>query len=328
MLTARAALVSVVATLAWACQLTSQTAPPLAGPSELALSLSVTAVPDQIAQDGQSQSLVTVAARGAGGQPVHGLALRLTMSVNGVSQDYGTLASKSLSTGANGQAATIYRAPPPPSAAATGDQIVRIDVVPVGTDSVAATPRSVAIRLARPGVILPPNPPLVPTFFVSPSQPHEVELVQFDASGAGGVIATWAWSFGDGAVGSGIRTTHRYTVAGTYNVTLTIVDDRGARATSQPAPLTVLTAADPIASFTISPTDPVAGDTVNFDASASTVPPGRSIVDYTWSFGDGSFGTGRTASHHYDKARTYTVGLTVTDSAGRTGVASAAVDVR
>jgi chitinase len=83
-----------------------------------------------------------------------------------------------------------------------------------------------------------------------------------------------------------------------------------------------------VAAFVISPTDPLVGDTVAVDASASTVPVGRSIVGYSWNFGNGQTGSGRTATVMYDRASTYTIVLTVTDDTGRTGVTSRTVQVK
>ncbi|MFK4085067.1 S8 family serine peptidase [Kribbella sp. NPDC020789] len=68
----------------------------------------------------------------------------------------------------------------------------------------------------------------------------------------------------------------------------------------------------PTASFTAN----CAGSlTCTFDASAST----GTIASYAWDFGDGQTGTGAKPSHTYGKAGTYTVKLTVTDDAGKTG---------
>ena len=47
-----------------------------------------------------------------------------------------------------------------------------------------------------------------------------------------------------------------------------------------------------------------------------------------WNFGDGATGSGRTTTHVYDKANTYTIVLSVTDSTGRTGVTSKTVQVK
>ncbi|KRB37164.1 PKD domain-containing protein [Microbacterium sp. Root180] len=67
------------------------------------------------------------------------------------------------------------------------------------------------------------------------------------------------------------------------------------------------------------------GPSRTFDGTASTPTPGRTITGYAWSFGDGGTGSGATASHTYDEPGTYTATLTVTDSAGRTGVATSTI---
>jgi PKD repeat protein len=49
--------------------------------------------------------------------------------------------------------------------------------------------------------------------------------VQFDGSGSSdpdGDALSYAWTFGDGGVGTGVNPMHTYTAAGTYNVTLTV----------------------------------------------------------------------------------------------------------
>src|SRR5262245_17034699 len=88
-----------------------QTEPtPLGGPSTFARSITVTATPDRITQDGSSQSSITVTASGADGRPLVGVALRLDMAVpctaaqSGCSggflqADYGTLSARTVVTG-------------------------------------------------------------------------------------------------------------------------------------------------------------------------------------------------------------------------------------
>lgn len=71
----------------------------------------------------------------------------------------------------------------------------------------------------------------------------------------------------------------------------------------------------PIATFTASVT---AGDiplTVEFDASASVDPDG-SLVQWQWTFGDGTTGSGAVVSHTYTRAGKFTVRLTVRDAQG------------
>ncbi|WP_285706002.1 LamG-like jellyroll fold domain-containing protein [Microtetraspora sp. NBRC 16547] len=77
---------------------------------------------------------------------------------------------------------------------------------------------------------------------------------------------------------------------------------------------------EPTASFTATCTDLEC----SFDAGASSDPDG-SITGYAWDFGDGTTGTGTTATHAYPAAGDYTVKLTVTDNASATGTHSEVV---
>ncbi|MFB6255919.1 MAG: PKD domain-containing protein, partial [Haloplanus sp.] len=70
----------------------------------------------------------------------------------------------------------------------------------------------------------------------------------------------------------------------------------------------------------------VAEDTaVQFDGSLSD--DDTSIESYEWDFGDGSTATGKVVEHTYADPGTYTVTLTVTDSAGKTDTDTATVTV-
>src|SRR5207244_1391615 len=75
----------------------------------------------------------------------------------------------------------------------------------------------------------------------------------------------------------------------------------------------VVVHAPPAAFFTTSPSSPVVGATVTFNATASRGPDGK-IVTYAWDFGDGSFGTGVQVSHAYGRKGTFRVELTVVDN--------------
>jgi PGF-pre-PGF domain-containing protein len=67
----------------------------------------------------------------------------------------------------------------------------------------------------------------------------------------------------------------------------------------------------PYPDFEFTPSNPVVGEEVVFDASDSY--DDGEIVSYLWEFGDGSDGEGRIASHVYEHPGTYTVNLTVVD---------------
>ena len=132
-----------------------------------------------------------------------------------------------------------------------------------------------------------------------------------------GTIASSLWDFGDDTTGSGVTNQHTYAVAGTYNVTLTVTDDRGGTSSiTQPVTVTdpppnVL----PSASFTSN----ILFHTATLTSTSSD--SDGSIASTAWSFGDGTFGTGATTQHVYAQSGTYPVTVTVTDNRG--GVASA-----
>jgi PKD repeat protein len=139
----------------------------------------------------------------------------------------------------------------------------------------------------------------------------------FNGSGSSdpeGAIATYTWSFGDGSpAGTGVAPSHSYAANGTYSVTLTVTDSAGQAVQVVHSVAAVDTA--PTAAFTAS----CAIRACTFNATGSSDREG-SIASYAWSFGDGSpVVTGATPSHSYAANGTYSVTLTVTDSAGQLG---------
>jgi PKD repeat protein len=97
----------------------------------------------------------------------------------------------------------------------------------------------------------------------------------------------------------------------TYNITL--------------VPLTP-TNAPPTAYFSYSPTNPLAGEWVQFNGTGSSDSDGT-IVSYAWNFGDGSTDSGSTRSHQFNSPGTYIVTLTVTDNGGAARSITQAVQV-
>lgn len=286
------------------CTVKKTEAPALAGPSEYGLSLRTTVTPDILEQDGLSQSVVEIVARGPDGRPQRGVPLRVEINVGGVAVDYGRLSNRSPVTGDDGVARVTYTSPPPPAEAVDTFTIVTLYITPVGGDFAGSNSRSVELRLVPRGVIIPPNNAPVPAFVVSPTPVTSLTPVTFDASGtrdeggACGAACAYSWNFGDGSSGSGMVTTHEFRTAGTFVVRLTVIDARGGSATTSQS-ITVAQVEAPKAQFEFSPSEPRFGQPVFFNAAASTAPAGHRIVAYDWDFGTGRAGEGMTVAKTY-----------------------------
>jgi PKD repeat protein len=304
----------------------SQEEPPLSGPSEFGQSITVSVTPDVLSQDGSSQSMVSVRALDANAGPIRNLSLRGEIVVNGVAADFGSLSARNVVTDGEGRAVFVYTAPAAPQVTVDSFTLVHIVVTPIGSNFGNSSERVASIRLVPPGVVIPPAG-LQPQFTFTPSDPAEGVNVLFDASASQGDIAQYRWNFADGRTATGRTVTHAFRTAGNYSVTLTLEDPFG-RTASTTQQVTVGIGDNPTAVFVISPTDPVPGQTVHFNAEGSTPSPGRRISSYTWDFGDGSTGSGARVSHTYPVVGTYTVTLTVTDSGGRRGTVSSTVPVQ
>lgn len=126
--------------------------------------------------------------------------------------------------------------------------------------------------------------------------------------------------FGDGSrvtlQGNATSVAHVYAASGTYTVVVTATDSAGATGS---ASAVVIVGGGIVASFTISPSAAKVGQSVSFNGSDSTSP--NTITSYTYDFGDGTpavSGSSPSQTHVYTAAGSYTVRLTIQDSAGRT----------
>lgn len=314
-------LVLVTAALAAACTMTDTQAPPLAGPSEMSLSLVLTANPDVLSLDGSSQTLIRVEARDQNGQLAANVPLRVEIIADGQAVDFGTISARTLVTGNNGIAQFTYTVP-----TFVGGTIptLQLSITPtgsaVGFDSAAQIRRVVNILLVPPGVIT-----VAPTarFTFTPASPAAFTDVRFDGStstaGLGAVITSYVWDFGDNTSGTGIIATHRYTAPGTYQVQLKVTDSNGLSNSSAFQAVTVGGGAAPTADFIFSPSNPAMGQTIFFNGTTSTAGQGHTIVRYDWDFGDGRRRSGSSVTQSYSVPGSYNVVLTVTDEAGQTG---------
>jgi len=145
------------------------------------------------------------------------------------------------------------------------------------------------------------------------------QTIQFTGSATdadGDAIATWAWTFGDGATSALQNPTHRYPNGGTFTVTLTVTDARGASGsvsktiTVQGPPNVV-----PTVAFTWTPQAPGETQTVTFTSTVtdSDQPTGTAFT-YAWDFGDTATSAVANPTHAFAAKQTYTVKLTVTDA--------------
>ncbi len=154
------------------------------------------------------------------------------------------------------------------------------------------------------------------------------------SSDSDGDALTYAWSFGDGTSATGVAPSHSYLDNGTYTVTLTVTDSKGAASTPATTTATVANVA-PVVTL---PANQTATAGSSYALSATFSDPG--VSDSTWTYtidwGDGSTTTtggtksrttAITASHTYAAAGTDTVRVTVTDKDGGAGSARTSLAV-
>ena len=161
------------------------------------------------------------------------------------------------------------------------------------------------------------NPPTV-DFMWQPETPYSYDEITFWSQTTGNII-NWSWNFGDGSTAYGKVAFHHYTHAGKYNVTLRVVDNnsRAAGVTKQIIVMNI----PPVAKFFWTREG---NETFFYDFSSDR---DGVIVNYTWDFGDGSFGYGKNVSHVFNPGK-YNVTLTIRDDCNATSTAWHIVDSR
>ena len=156
------------------------------------------------------------------------------------------------------------------------------------------------------------------------------QTVDVDASASydpDGSLSTYEWDWRDGSTSSvaSATTNHTYSEAGTFTITLTVIDEAGNTGTYSKN--VTIENDPPSAAFTTSANETLAFG-VNCDASGSSDPDGE-VIRYDWDWGDGSetLQGDVQETHQYSGAGTYTITLTVTDNLGKTDVLAKNVNV-
>ncbi len=126
-----------------------------------------------------------------------------------------------------------------------------------------------------------------------------------------GAFIYMSWNFGDGNFSNAISPTHTYAAAGSYTVTLNYFDSlTNCSATySDSVFVQIGNPSSCNASFTKAKDSSVAYGVVLYNTSSNF---GSHF--YSWDFGDGITGSGRTPIHQYQNFGSYVVCLTITDS--------------
>lgn len=329
-----------------ACTVHGVDVPDVAGPSEFAQSVAVTALPDSILQDGASQSSIAIVVRDPNGKGSSGVTVRLQTAVNGTVQDYGTLSAKTVVTGTDGKATAVYTAPPPPPSLGGFGNYVTILATPIGSNFQTAVTQTAEVRLVPPGVVLPAASTPTADFVVTPTPVSASVPVNFDASKSCATqsacsstagLTGFQWNFGDGSSGVGQTTTHTFTSPGTYSVTLTVTNDRGLSASKTTA-VSVATTANPTAVIDVSTgaTPITTASVINLTAERSTASSGRTLTQFNWNLGTVDtnlvsgqpFPSGLRQAVQYKTPGVYTVILSVLDDAGQKATATVTITVQ
>jgi gliding motility-associated-like protein len=127
-----------------------------------------------------------------------------------------------------------------------------------------------------------------------------------------GAITSWTWDFGDGGVSAASNPTYTFTNAGTYSVSLHVVDVNGCSGTKVLNDY-IKVFPKPKPAFSASKRDFCQVPAQVFFTNSST---GNGSLTYLWDFGDGDTSTAQNASNTYLSMGSFDVKLVVTDQNG------------
>lgn len=225
---------AAAAVLASGCTVKQTEVPALTGPSEFAISVSMSATPDTLIAGGTQQAAIVIQARDTSGAPKANQQFRLYTEVEGAMVSFGSFSAPAVVTGSDGRATAVYMMPTfSPFMAGTPARRVSIIAVPVGTDYNGAVSNSVAVLVVPPPVPSGVSGAPTPALTASATTVKVGQLVTFDASQSaaspGSSITGWFWDFGDNLLNDehGSDASHVWASPGTFTVVLGVVDNTG-----------------------------------------------------------------------------------------------------
>jgi len=158
------------------------------------------------------------------------------------------------------------------------------------------------------------NAPPTPSFIHNPDSPSYIDMIQFNdtSTDADGQVRSWLWDFGDGYTSTEQNPNHTYALKGTYDITLTAIDNDGINKTKT-VPFEVENKV-PYADFSFSPDKPLRNNVVQF--FDESVDYENTVMKYFWDFGDGIYSYEKNPVHTFSSFDMYKVILEVEDEDG------------
>jgi hypothetical protein len=140
-----AIVAAISAILGVSCTISKNDAPGVSAPSEFATSLTLSASPEVLPQDGTSQAVVTVLARDASSKPIPNLAIRWNATASTTNVQSFSLSASTSITDASGRTAVVLTAPARPAQQLATRDYITVTATPVADSVTQVEPRRVLV---------------------------------------------------------------------------------------------------------------------------------------------------------------------------------------
>ncbi|CAL1517220.1 PKD domain-containing protein [Chitinophaga sp. MM2321] len=147
-------------------------------------------------------------------------------------------------------------------------------------------------------------------FSASSTSDCELLLTTFSDKSTGTPVS-WRWDFGNGYSSTEQHPSASYVKPGTYTVTLTVKNAAGETDVVTKTGY-IIVRSKPVVDFTASSITGCAPFQTTFTDKSD--PVDGTLTTYTWDYGDGTTGTGKSSQHTYKREGQYPVTLVVTNS--------------